>query len=1204
MWLKILQFELKYRFKRPATYIYFAILFLLSFLAISTDVVQIGGGAGLVKENAPVTIATMMSILAAIFMMITSAVMGVAVLRDYEHNTASIIFTNPITKLDYLSGRFIGSFITLLFIFSGILLGFILGEFMPWRDAEKLLPFNLWNYLHPFLWFVIPSLFFSGAIFFISGALTRKMVFVYLQWIALFIVYQITAILFDEIDDRSLASILDPFAISTIQVETQYWTVDERNSMVIPIAGDVLWNRLLWTGIGLITLIIGYFAFNFNIVRSRRGRRKQSAFAAFSPASISIPAIAQQFGLKTDLKQLFSQTWFYFKQVLRSIPFIAIVLFGMFTLIINSFYMGRTFGTYTYPTTYLMLEVISGFYLFMMIILVVYSGELIWKEREVKINLIYDAMPVRDITNLMSKFFAMVMIYITLLLALILTGVLIQTFRGYFNYELGVYFSTLFTDTLFFLVLFTMLAFFIQVMVNNKFLGYALMVVFFISTLVLTNLGVEHRLFRFGSSDLGPYSDMNGFGHYVPGFSWFNVYWFGLAVVLFAISILFAVRGSEALMRIRFRIGKLRLSRGLMIMIITSLMVFLLSGCYIYYNTNVLNEYANSDDQQEDQANYEKTLKKYQYLNQPKITDVKMNVDIYPYERDYVADGVYTLKNKSDERIDEIHIQLNTDYQINTDTLYFDQPTSVSEEYKDFGYRIYSLSDPLDPGEEIIMNFKTRFETKGFVEGSPNNTVVFNGTFFNSSQFPSLGYNEGFELASDSDRKDYDLKPKDRSLDRDDPRGLDHTFFGDDADGIMFEMTVSTSEDQIAIAPGYLQKEWKENGRNFYHYKMDVPMANFYNVVSARYDVMRDKMTIPLDSGEEKEIALEIYYHEGHEYNLERMMKAMKHSFRYFSENFSPYQYRQMRIMEFPRYSSFAQSFANTVPFSEGIGFVLEIKDEADVDVAYFVTSHELAHQWWGHQLVGADVQGSAMLSETLSQYSALMVMKQEYSRENMQEFLKEEMNRYLSGRAGEQKREMPLTKVEAQSYIHYGKGAVNMFALQDYIGEDSVNAALHRFLGEWHAYGSKNRYPTTKDLIPYFRAVTPDSMQQVVTDLFERIILFENKTNEATAVQTGENEWEVTLDLSTKKLEADTLGTETELTLNDWIDIGIFTFKDGKEQLIYLEKHKFTENENEVTITVNEDPVRAGIDPINKLIDRNPTDNSKSITFEELEGT
>ena len=240
------------------------------------------------------------------------------------------------------------------------------------------------------------------------------------------------------------------------------------------------------------------------------------------------------------------------------------------------------------------------------------------------------------------------------------------------------------------------------------------------------------------------------------------------------------------------------------------------------------------------------------------------------------------------------------------------------------------------------------------------------------------------------------------------------------------------------------------------------------------------------------------------------------------------------------------------------------------------------------------------MLSETLSQYSALMVMKQEYTMENMQEFLKEEMNRYLTGRSGEQKKEMPLTLVESQSYIHYGKGAVNMFALQDYIGEDSVNAALRRFVNDWHAYGDKDRYPTTKDLMGYIRKVAPDSMQHVVTDLFERIVLFENKADKATARQTGDNEWEVTLELSTKKLEADTLGTETQMPINDWVDVGIYTFEDGKERLVYLKKHRFDADSKTITVTVDKDPVKAGIDPINKLIDRNPADNTISVTFEE----
>lgn len=722
------------------------------------------------------------------------------------------------------------------------------------------------------------------------------------------------------------------------------------------------------------------------------------------------------------------------------------------------------------------------------------------------------------------------------------------------------------------------------------------MVTFFLLTAVLRNWGVEHRMFQFGSADLGTYSEMNGYGHFIPGFSWFNLYWLGFAVVLFALSVVFAVRGSEAVMKIRFKVGKLRLTRPLLIMAISALTVFVFSGFYIYYNTNVVNSYQNSDDRNADLAEYEKTLKKFEFLSQPKIVDVNMKVDIYPSQRDYLAEGYYVLENQEDQPIQDIHIQLNPNSQYSYEYVRFDRESVVKENYDKFDYIIYQLNEPLQPGDQMRFEFKNIFETKGFVEGNSNTGVVFNGTFFNSFDFPTLGYNESAELAEDDDRKDNDLEPKQRLMERDDPRGLS-TGFGDDSRGINLDIVLSTEADQIAIAPGYLQKEWEEDGRKFYHYKMDVPIENFYSIVSARYEVIKDKITIELDSIQ-KEIALEIYYHKGHDYNLESMMRAMKQSFEYFSKNFSPYQYRQMRILEFPRYALFAQSFANTVPFSEGIGFVLEIEEDKDVDVAYYVTSHELAHQWWAHQVMAANVQGSSMIIESLSQYSALMVMKHQYSQELMKEFLKEELNRYLSGRTSETKRENPLVTVENQQYIRYGKGAVNLYAFQDYIGEDSVNAALRRYINDWDSFEKNGRYSTTEDLLGYFRAVTPDSLQHLIVDLFEKIVLFENKAEEATFEKLSDNKFMVELEVSSKKLEADSLGLTVEMPLIDWIDIGVYGEDDeGEEQLLYLQKHKIDEGTKSFSIEVDQKPIKAGIDPINKLIDRNPDDNVKAVS-------
>ncbi len=240
-------------------------------------------------------------------------------------------------------------------------------------------------------------------------------------------------------------------------------------------------------------------------------------------------------------------------------------------------------------------------------------------------------------------------------------------------------------------------------------------------------------------------------------------------------------------------------------------------------------------------------------------------------------------------------------------------------------------------------------------------------------------------------------------------------------------------------------------------------------------------------------VDLEIYYQKGHEYNIDRMMRSMKASLDYYSNNFSPYQYQQLRIMEFPRYATFAQSFPGTIPFSESIGFVLDIDDEIDVDMAFYVTAHEVAHQWFGMQVEAANVQGQLMVLETLSQYAAIMVLKQQYSEEKVKQFLALQMDKYKEGLQKESKKEPSLALVENQDYVYYAKGAINMYELQKAIGEENVNLALKRFLEDWNTKNGKqkmqtDRYPTTEDLLKYFREVTPVSQQHIVTDLFEKV--------------------------------------------------------------------------------------------------------------------
>jgi aminopeptidase N len=370
---------------------------------------------------------------------------------------------------------------------------------------------------------------------------------------------------------------------------------------------------------------------------------------------------------------------------------------------------------------------------------------------------------------------------------------------------------------------------------------------------------------------------------------------------------------------------------------------------------------------------------------------------------------------------------------------------------------------------------------------------------------------------------------------------------------------------------------------------MDRPMLDFYAFLSARWLVRKDSY---------HGIPIEIYYDPKHAYNVDRMIYAVKKSLAYYQANFTPYQHRQVRILEFPKYAGFAQSFANTIPYSESVGFIADLRDQDAIDYVMYITAHEMAHQWWGHQVVGANVQGATMLSESLAQYSALMVMEKEYGRDKMRRFLNYELDNYLSERGGELVEELPLFRVENQPYIHYRKGSLVFYRLRDEMGEDALNRALKKFLQDkafQHA-----PFTTSRELLGYIRAEAKPEQQQLITDLFEKISFYDNRVEDVSAKKRADGKYELTLDLHADKRYADGKGKETVAPLNDWIDVGVFargtTDKEADEKTLYLRRVHVTGNTLKLSLVVDGLPYEVGFDPYNKLIDRVPSDNRKKV--------
>ena len=503
----------------------------------------------------------------------------------------------------------------------------------------------------------------------------------------------------------------------------------------------------------------------------------------------------------------------------------------------------------------------------------------------------------------------------------------------------------------------------------------------------IPEIGVEQDVFRFNSDTGFQYSDMNGYGNTLPMYYMYKGYWFLFGLGIFGLTLLFWTRGVGQSARSRFVDAKARFNSKTALLITLSFVGFLALGSTIYYEDNVVNEYRSQKDAEKSQVEWEKKYKKYQLYAQPRITDVKVDLDLFPEERNFIARGTYVLKNKSAVGIDSVFVNY-VDYETK---IAFAKGTQLVSEDSVYNFNIYKLATTLLPGDSIVMSFEVKNKKNTLFKN--NSPVIYNGTFINNSSFPSIGYSENGELNDDDVRKKYGLEPKERMASPMDSIARKNNYISNDADWLTFETTVSTSGDQTAIAPGYLQKQWKKDGRNYFHYKMDQKMLNFYAYNSAQYEVKRDKW---------KNVAIEVYYHKGHEYNLDRMIAGVKKSLDYYTANFSPYQHKQVRIMEYPRtQGTFAQSFANTIPFSEAIGFIAAVDDENKdaVDYPFAVTSHEVAHQWWAHQVISANVQGATMLSESLSEYSSLKVLERQYGKSQMRKFLKTSLDRYLTGR-------------------------------------------------------------------------------------------------------------------------------------------------------------------------------------------------------------
>jgi ABC-type transport system involved in multi-copper enzyme maturation permease subunit len=1185
MFANIFAFEVRYWLRSWMLWIFFLIIGTLIFLAVSNEHVTVGDSLGNTYHNAPFVIQNFYSIVGFFTILMTTAFVNSAAARDFSFNTHQILFSTPLRRFDFLVGRFAGATLVAVIPMLGASAGILLAKYMPWVDPERWGPVVWKAHLYGILVFAIPNTVLMAAILFAIAILARNEIVSFVGALLLLVGYAATDGLLQNVDRAKLAALVDPFGIRAFSYMTKYWTVADKNTLSLGLSGTMLWNRVIWLAVAAAIFAFAYSRFSF--AERRKKARSESAEAAKIPSAQSLPTVTFR---DAPLVKFFASVRIHFWGVVKSTVFIVVILAALLNCVpALAFNASQGYGNSTFPVTYWVLDIIAGtFYFFLVGMITYYAGVLVWKDRDTRTDEIIDALPAPEWVSYAARLAALLGIVLIVLAIVMAAGLIVQASLGYHRYQLGLYFRDMFVRSGSIFLFLTVLAFAIHVLAPNKYVGYFAYVVFLITNAFIWRpLNVATNLVRFGARPRVIYSDFYADAPFRLAWTSFTVYWLLFCALLAALSVMLWPRGKQSSWRDRFANARLRFTAGWAVFTVACVLAFGSAGAWAYYNTKILNHYTPPQDALRLQADYEKEYRKFDRLPMPRVRSIKYNIQIFPGTRNLIMAGEALVENPYPHPVDEIHFTLNRQYETSIEI----PGASLVKNDTRLCYQIYRFSPPLPPGERRTAYFVVKTATRGFENEVSDLTVVQDGTFFNNIIGPVIGYTSQNELTDPRDRKKYGLGEQQLMLplERNCTTNCMETYIGGRADWVEMETVISTSADQTAVAPGSLVRQWQENGRNYFEYKLDHPSLGFAEFISARYQVAREEWN---------GIKVEVYYLKDHPWNVPRMLRSIEKSLEYCTKNFGPYYHKEARIIEFPRVATFAQAFPGTMPYSESIGFIANLDKPDDIDMVYYVVAHEMAHQWWAHQVIGANMQGGTLLSETMAQYTALMVMEKEYGRDIMRKFLRYEMDRYLSARGRERLKERPLLTVEAQQgYIHYRKGSVVLYYLKEMIGEDAINRALRRIV-QRYAY-AQPPYPNSWVLVDELRKETPPDLQYLLQDLFEDITVFSNRTLEASAEKRPDGRFDVRLQIETRKYKADAKGNETEVPLDDWIEVGAFAKPEkGKQygKTLYRQRIRLTAARSTQSFTVDELPDRAGVDPFVLLVDRIPDDNVKKV--------
>jgi ABC-2 type transport system permease protein len=1181
MFKKLLQFEFFYQGKQ-----YALLILTIAFFAYGYLMASMGQGPANINCNAPYQISyyTSLMTLGGIFIVMFFSIS--ATIRDKQNAFESIIYSTPIQKSHYFFSRFLGVFLFGIIAFTPFFIGYFIGVHSSGLDPERIADFQLSSYFIPWIVFVVPNIFICSVLLFSISLLSKNNIATYVGGIALYVFYMLSSLALNSPlmsasspptpEGMSMAAMFDPFGIAAFFEQTQFWVPSERNSLNLSFSGNLLWNRALWIVLAGSILAGVYKIFSFRqinqkIKKDENSKIENTTVSRYLPVEVEINSISKRIAFFAMVKSNIMSS-------MKNILFMAIMLIWIM-LIATDIYTGTiesgTYNDSSYATTSFLVELIAKqLSTFAIMLIVFFSGELVWRSRLHKFNEILDATPIGNTSLFLANLLSLLILPFLLLISSIFIAILFQLMTGYTDFEFSLYASMFYYQGIP-LYIYCILAIFIQSIVPNKYLGMAITgAIIFLFGFNSQLIGIHHPMLRFGLIPSPSYSNMNGFTVGTTAFAHFSFYWLSLCVVLAIISFKLLQRGNISTWKEKLKQLSRHWTLPQTITLGAAVLLLCTSATTVYYNTNIVNSYQSNTDQLDAMEKYERKYSHYEDLDRLFPVSINNEVDLFPATNSYTILAKLLMKNKTDhaistvlihQRVDLDHIALEGGTLIERDTVY--------------GTYLFEFKTPIAPNQTTAMTFTAKHRVKGYEN---EKAIINNGTYITYKDFmPRMGYYSGMEIKDKMERQKRGLKALHEEIVTD-----EHIHnYGSNIGTVQFESIVSTSMGQTALTTGTLINEWETNDRKYFHYKEDQPILPTIAYFSANYATLKDQY---------ENIAITQYYHPEHNQNIAKIAESTKATLAYCSEHFAPYPFDELRIAEIPSHWPFG-GFAHPglISMVEDKLYLVDLSNNPKFDLVAKRTIHEVSHQWWGHLLIPKMVEGGSLFVEGFAKYTEAVMLEKMYGKGALWQLSETANYRYFHGHTYSSIPEPPVYLEDGQNYIAYGKYLTLMLALKDLLGEEKVNSVLRKLLND---YGetAKTRV-TALDFLEELYTIAPEH-KKLIDDWFKQVITYDLSITDQsyTKLENGRYEVKATVKASRTLFLAN--GEIEEIGIDEPIRFAVLT-KDANEvtsdkDLLHYQLHPINKEITELTFIVDQEPQFVAIDPYGTRVDENLHDN------------